>query len=44
MALSMLTVASERLTGIPFERRSSRLLANSPPRTGSSQLRKVATW
>jgi len=44
IALSMLTVASDRLTGIPFVRRSSRLLASSPPRIGRSQLRKVATW
>jgi hypothetical protein len=44
MALSMLTVASDLLTGIPFERRSIRHLTTSPPRTGSSQLTKVATW
>ena len=42
IVLSMVTVASDRLTGIPFERRKMRLLASSPPWTGSNQLRKVA--
>ena len=44
MDLSMLTAASDSLTGTPFERRRSRLMAISPPRIGSSQLRKMAIW
>ena len=43
IALSMPTVARDRLTGMPSVRRSMRLLAISPARIGSSQLRKVAT-
>jgi hypothetical protein len=43
IALSIPTVASDRLTGIPFECRSRRLLASSPPRIGSTKLMNVAT-
>jgi hypothetical protein len=43
MDLSMLTVASERLTGIPSVRLNNSGLASSPPRMGSSQFMKVAT-
>ena len=42
MALSMPTAASDLLTGIPSECRNSKLIAISPPRIGSSQLRKMA--
>jgi hypothetical protein len=44
MALSMLTAGNDLLTGIPSVCRSSKLIATSPPRIGSSQLRKMATW
>ena len=43
MALSMVTVGRERLMGMASRRRSNRLLTSSPPRTGNSQLIKIAT-
>ena len=44
MDLSMPTVANDRLIGIPSVRRNISPFASSPPRIGSNQLRKVATW